>query len=329
MRPQQALEVIQAGLLIDPLAADLHSSLGGIYRDLQQLDLAREAFQRSQQLAPDNPNIYSDLALLELESNNLPVALKWRRKATEVDPQDHELAAEIAELLYDLELPEEGDRWFARVKALVPDSPAQHQLEIERAVARKEYDRAIALAEKVIAAQVEDRRGAFSIPLFTYRLLMLNSGRAKEAYDFLVSVRPEITDYSTLPDGLQGTLMQYASVILMSGFEDFETRKQAILQMTANFDAKGFPWRDPKRSTLLTSNLLIGDTQAAIDNFLNVRLNLPMASNPNRHKRRDKVLFAPVYDDPAVATRLTQLDQEFTELREQVSEMVREAEWNQ
>ena len=99
--------------------------------------------------------------------------------------------------------------------------------------------------------------------------------------------------------------------------------------MTANFDAKGFPWRDPKRGTLFTNYLLIGDTQAAVDNFLNVRLNLPMASNLNRHKRRDKALYGPVYDDPAVATRLTQLDKEFSEVRDQVAQMVQEPEWQQ
>ncbi len=59
----------------------------------------------------------------------------------------------IAIDLYDLNLHEEGDRWLARVAALVPDSPTQLNLEIERAKARKEFDQAIALAEKAIIAQ--------------------------------------------------------------------------------------------------------------------------------------------------------------------------------
>ena len=41
-QPQQAIEVIQAGLLVDPLAAELHSNLGNIYLDQDQLDQARE-----------------------------------------------------------------------------------------------------------------------------------------------------------------------------------------------------------------------------------------------------------------------------------------------
>jgi len=135
-QPREAIEVIQAGLLVDPLAADLYSALGNVYSDQNQLDLAREALQRSQQLAPENPNNYGDLARLEREADNLPAALNWQRRAAEVDPQDHEIAGEIAEQFYQLDLPEEGDRWFARVRALAPGSPWQHKLEIRRAVTR-------------------------------------------------------------------------------------------------------------------------------------------------------------------------------------------------
>ena len=310
------------------MESELYSMLGNIYRDQGQLDQAREALQRAQQLAPENPNFYSDLANLEEESNNLLAALNWQRKATEVDPQDHELANEIAVELYALELPEEGDRWFARVKALVPDSPAQHNLEIERAVARKEFDQAIALAEKVISAQIPERRGSFANPLFTYGSLMLDSGKAKQAYDFLVSVRPEIADYSTFPAGLEGVIMQLVSIILMTGFESVEVREQAWLQVVSHWEAMGFPWRNPKSPRLMNHYIITGDIPAAVENYL-FRLDLPMAVNLQRHKRWDRTFYAPLYEDPLVAARLSQLDQEFAQLREQVSEMMQEPEWDQ
>jgi len=326
-QPQQAIEVIQAGLLVDPLQEELYSALGNIYLEKEQLDLAREAFQRAQQLAPENPNFYSDLANVEKNSNNLLAALNWQRKATEVDPQDHELAAEIAFELYALDLPEEGDRWFARVKALVPGSPYHQNLELERAFTMGEFDQVIAMAEKVIRSQVPERRGSFANPLFTYGSLMLDSGRAQEAYDFLISVRPEITDYSTLPVGVEGMMMQMVSVKLMTGFESFETRNAAWLQVVSNWDTLGFPWRDPKNGNLMVNYVMTGDIPAAVENFL-FRLNQPIASNLQRHKRLDKILFAPVYENPDVAARLTQLDTEFAQLREQVSEMMQEPEWN-
>lgn len=327
-QPGQAIEIIQAGLLVDPLEAELFSMLGTIYRDQQKLDLALENLQRAQQLAPEKPNIYSSLANLEKDRNNLVAALNWQRKATEVDPQDHELADRIAIDLYDLNLHEEGDRWLARVAALVPDSATQINLEIERAKARKDYDLAIALAEEVIIAQEPERNGSFANPLFTYADLMLDSGKAKQAYDFLVSFRPEIVDYSVLPIGVEGVMMQMATVKLMTGFESPEVREAAWLQLTSHWDELGFPWRDPKNGQLMDNYIITGDIPAAVESYL-FRLNRPMATNPSRHKRNEKVFRAAVYADPVVATRLSELDEEFDKLRDQVSELMQEPEWSQ
>jgi hypothetical protein len=54
-----------------------------------------------------------------------------------------------------------------------------------------------------------------------------------------------------------------------------------------------------------------------------------MASNLKRHKRQNKIFYAPLYEDSGVAARMSQLDKEFAQLRDQVSEMMQEPEWNQ
>ena len=76
--------------------SELHRTRGNIYRDLERLDEALASYQQSQKLSPDNPNVYTSLAGIEDEKNDLVASLNWRRRATEVDPQDHELAAQIA-----------------------------------------------------------------------------------------------------------------------------------------------------------------------------------------------------------------------------------------
>lgn len=326
---RDAIEVLEAGLLLDPLAAELHRGLGNIHRDHDRFDAALVSLQRSQELRPEDPNIYSSLATLEREKNNLAAALNWNRISTEIDPQDHELAARIAQSFYALELPEEGDRWAARVNALVPGSPIARQVEVNRAWSRKEFDHALNLAQSMVTEQVEIRRGAFATALFTYTDLMMQADRSREAWEFLVSVRPDITNFEALPIDVQGVLMQWVGVMLMTGFESFDTRKETWLKLTGNLDAQGFPWRDDGGNNILDDLIMLGDTEAAIDYFLNERLSKPMALNVGRHKPFMKGFYGPLYDDPRVAVRMAELDREFEQLRGEISEMMLEPEWTQ
>jgi len=325
---QAAIEVLQAGLLIDPLAADLHGQMGEIYMADHRIDEAREEIEKAQQLAPDNPNHYNLLSELEKESNNLPAALDWTRRAIEVDPQDHELAAVLAQDLYALELPEEGDHWYARVKALAPDSPVTRRVELDQAVARKDYAQAERLAASMISDQMENRQGSFWVAVITYTDLMFKAGTEKEGYDFLVSVRPEITNYGVLPLDFKGRLMQWMSIGLMTGVESFEVRQQAWLKHAAALDARGVPWRQPEQAATTWDNIMKGDTDSAADHFLEHRLSQPMAGNLSRHKRIFEPFHREVFADPRVATRLIEKEAEFAQLRETISELMLEPEWN-
>ena len=326
---RDAIEVLEAGLLLDPLSADLHLMLGRIYSAQNRLEDALVSLQRAQELAPENPNTYGSLADLERESNNLLAALNWERKAIEIDPQDHELVAALAQTLYQLKLPEEGDRWLKRVNALVPGSAIAQMVELERAIAMDDEEYAVKLAQTMLAGLVEQRRGAFGTALRAHGDLMMQAGKSKEAWDFLVSIKPEISNYDVFPGENQAAFMQFNSVMLMSGFESFETRKAAWQKLAANLDAKGYPWRDPDDGNLLIDLIMLGENEAAIEHFLNDRLNRPMANNLRRHQRRYEAFYQPVYDDPRVAARLTELDKEYESLREQVGQLMLEPEWNQ
>ena len=70
----------------------------------------------------------------------------------------------------------------------------------------------------MVSEQIENRQGSFFAALFDYVDLMFQAGTMKEGYDFLVSVRPEITNYEVLPLDFKGRIMQWFSINLMTGF---------------------------------------------------------------------------------------------------------------
>ena len=329
-RPQEAIEVLQAGLMIDPLADDLHNQLGTTYVEMKRFDEARAALMRSLELAPGNPNIYADLSDVEMELNNLSAGLDWMRQATAVDPQDHELASHIAKALYSLELPEEGERWYARVQALAPGSDVARSMEVYRALARKETERAIELASAAISDRIGMRHNAFADVALNYAMLMLEADRAPEAYDYFVSLRPEVADYERLAGDVHGMVMQWVSFYLLADFESFEYRKTAWQAFSTQLDAMGFPWRnDPANLNHTTDFLLTGELDKAIEHYLEHRLAQPLARNLLRHKRPFYPLYGPIYDDPRVAARLDDEARRYALVREEVREMLLRPEWQQ
>ena len=319
---------MQAGLLIDPLEAELHRWLGRVYLDSERIDEARAALQRCLELSPDNPNGYSTMADVEFAADDLPAALDWMRRSSVVDRQDHELPAQIARELYRLRLPEEGDYWRARAQALASSSALVRSLDVQRAAAIDDSDQLIAVASGLIAEQIQDRRGAFGDTMYLYADAMLRAGRAREAYEFLVSLRPEIAEFGDIASGQQGMIMQWAAIGLMSGFDTFETRREAWLQFTGRLDALGIPWKDHGDGSYVWDYVMRGEIEQAVDHYLEHELTAPLAEKLDRHRKLHSAVFGPVYENPRIAAGLAADAERFAELQEDVRAMLQRPEWN-
>ena len=197
-------------------------------------------------------------------------------------------------------------------------------------MARDDMQQVIALASAMIADQVEDRQGAFGETMLHYIDKMLRNGRAQEAYDFLVSVRPEITSYDQIPADIQGLIMQWASIVVMSGFESFENRKEAWDRFTGQLEAQGFPWKnDPADGNYTWDYLMNGEVDKAVDHYLEYELTEPLANNLDRHQKVHYAVFGPLYEDPRVAAKLAEEAERFAEVREEVRAMLQSPEWKQ
>ena len=181
----------------------------------------------------------------------------------------------------------------------------------------------------MIADQVDDRQGAFGETMYTYIDVMLETGRAREAYDFLVSARPEITRFEQISPDIQGLIMQWASIGAMSGFESFENRKAAWSRFSGQLDAQGFPWKlDPASEDYTWDFIMNGEVEQAIDHYLEYELAEPLANNLKRHRKLHYQFFGPVYEDPRVVAKLAEEAERFAEVREEVRAMLQRPEWN-
>ena len=327
-RHQEAVEVIQAGLLVDPLDANLHDTLGKTLTRMKRYDEAMVSLQRALALQPDDPNIYFDISDLKAELGDLNGTLEWRRKAVEADPQDHELAAELAQDFYNLGLLEEGNHWAAKSIALAPQSAVGRRVRLQQAYATGDMEHALSLAQSMIEDQVSVRQGSFFTALDMYGELMSRRGRQREAYDFLLSIRPELEDFATFPGDFKGLRMQREMIYLMLAFKSPEEAGQAWLQYAANLERALPRWREFTGNQVLDA-LMQGRLDEAERLAIDVHLSQPVASNLRRVEQLQEPEFGAINQRPELLARMTQVQSEKARLRDGVSEMLQKPEWKQ
>jgi hypothetical protein len=89
------------------------------------------------------------------------------------------------------------------------------------------------------------------------------------------------------------------------------------------------PWKqNPNDGSQTWDYVMRGETEKAIDHYLEHELTAPLANNLDRHQRLNYVVFAQVYDDPRVAAGLAADAERYTVLREEVRAVLRRPEWN-
>jgi tetratricopeptide (TPR) repeat protein len=325
---QDALAVVEAGLMIDPLSAKLYSTQGRIFLNMEDLDSATKAFQKAVQLEPDNPNHYGQLSDLAAQQGDLVGKLNWMRKAAEVDPQDHELPFHLASDLYDLQLPEEGDRWARKVAALAPASAIARLTELRRALGMKNLSEALQLARAMMDDNVGLRRGAYADATWIYSNLMMAQGRAREAFDYLVSLDPTIVDFSVLPESERSNILQYMAQYLMRGFTSRAEVLAAWEVTIKSLDEAGIPWHNDEEN-LMWDAILRGNDNEAAKILLEDVWSKPLATSLERTEFLATREFAELLERPEVAARRAEMDKEFQLAQEQVRALLQTPEWNQ
>lgn len=326
-RPEDALAVIEAGLLIDPLEPNLHASCGAVYMKMDRLEDALAAFTKANELDPRNPNHYSNLASISARMGDLRGKLNWYRKAAETDPEDHELAAFLAEQLYALGLAEEGDRWAQKVAILAPGSDVARKVELARSDAMGNDEQSLNLALQMIEDEVGDRRGAIGSAIYRYTTLMAEAGRSKEAVEYLVSREPNLLAFDQTFQSFLPIMMQWRTIGLMKDYLPAEEVLQNWEMFTVKMDGTGLPWKD-EASNRAWDLVLRGETEEAARILIDEDFNRPLAVVPDRHQWLQEPMWREVAAVPEMAALISDREAEYQLARADIRQMLLEPEWN-
>ncbi len=328
-KPEEALEIIQAGLLSDPLSAELYSENARAYRKMERYEEALAALERAMELEPENPNFLSQVADIHTDLGNLVEALTWYRRATEADPRDHELVAALAFWFFELDMAEEGDRWASRCYAMAPQTAVCKRIQLQQARVHGDDERRLQLARQMLEEDISTRRFGFATALFSFVDMMRSQDRAREAYDFLAERYPYLLTPEIPPIGLKESLVKRAGVELMQGFAPREQTIQAMELWVKH-------WEEATQDTYdewgqrMWMHLLRGENAQAAEIALADDLSRPLSKNIRWKTRyKDDPLRGVLADDPAVAARLRELDVATASLQGEVRDMLMSPEWNE
>jgi TolB-like protein/Tfp pilus assembly protein PilF len=325
---EEAIALLEAGLILDPLSADLHAQKGNLLGELDRFDAALVSLMRADEIRPNDPNTLSDIGGVRERMGDLPGKLEWYRKASIADPNDHELAANIATHLYKLQLPEEGNRWADRVAAQAAQSDVGRRVAMERAYASSNFELATEMAQSMIRDRVSIRQGAYPGAVFTYYDLMTRAGRDQEGYDFLISVWPELTGYAKPPSNYNELL----TLIVMARFQKVLLPDEEFGPIWATVSAYRLelaPSWDRFPGTHLTEAIMGNDLEQARRVLLEEVLPEPIAINPDRLLQLKQPLYASLTSDPEVQAAMAQRERDTEVIREEVREMLLQPEWGQ
>ncbi len=313
-RNEESLPVLEGALSLDPFNPALHYEMGTALMRLDRWDDAKAAFEEALRIEPSQPNAYTNLGMIALESGDGVGLAKHVLQAISVDPRDHELPGLLAIFLYQLGLPEIADDFRKRVLALGPTSEVAYQIEILRAKSLGDREASIAAARRAIEDNIQDRRFAFGGAVQYLLRTASADGRLEQELSWIEERRPGIFDIDSarVPlkyRGAQGVAIEAWLQILPR--DEVNRRLDVLL---SNAEVLGVdPTENP--NTHLGILLVRGDTDAAIEVALEGVLSEPVAKHLNWRENFAQPQFADIVEDPRVQEALARWEDEEAALR--------------
>ena len=200
-RPFEAIPVLERALQNDPLSVQILSNLG---KSAMYIGYPEKSIEYSKQILEIDPSSsYGYTGLLQAYAwmGRYDLEWPWIIKAITVDPADFEAWAHIGLSANELGDADLADRYLNRALELGPMEPATLKCIALVLSQRGQYDEALAVARKALAADLDNRWGSDQVFLRLVRDDALRTGSFDEALTWYRARHPEL-----FRDGLEITI---------------------------------------------------------------------------------------------------------------------------
>lgn len=290
--PEKALALFESALEIDPINSGFHFEIGALHQRLKDWDAAQEAYERSLELSPDNPNVYGRLANVSFGRGDTVAGISYILESMRLDSRDPELPGAMANWLYQFGVLVEADSYRDRATLVSPSSSVARSAALMSAVVRNDIDESDRLARSMIADDIDERHGSYFFAVYTVLRIAVEREDAQEGLRFMEEHQPGFNDPTSNLIGYKARAAQggaFGAWYVGYGPEVAARMAEDVLRIAKS---SGMFLVSEVPITNLEILALRGDVDVAVDFALENVLNLPIT---------DAVWWRVVFDDPHMA----------------------------
>jgi len=188
---RRGMEYLLEAERIEPYSVPVLWELCFTHALLLQPEVAVSYCDRIGEVQPENPMRYYGPSMAAQFAGDLPGAIKMNAKAIELDPNDHELPATMAQLWLALGDPERAEPWLRAAERLGADKTATVAARVTMLHYREQRGMAADHARRALQRGLDRRPGVINLIENTYIADLAEQGRIEAALNYYREKRPE------------------------------------------------------------------------------------------------------------------------------------------
>jgi len=329
-RPDEALQLLQEGLVTDPLNVPLLMAQGGLQWRITGPDAAELPFKTALTLMPDHPRILWALVGLEFGRKNVVAGMRYLRKVELVDPLDPSPSGELALTFNEVGLLDLAERWFEEYESRKPNPKDAVDFAVQMAAERNDEMALRRFVPGAIAERLDRYPDAeiSGVLLNEYAVIMLADGKAREGLDYLESQIPGISQLGG--DAVTGwtelNIQRLAVQPLLESISDDAAKQKNAELIDALLQKLDVTPEDGQPGFVRYQNSLHGH-DAGKAAFLSIFTEEMYILSYSWHHFKRAPWAAELRADPEVAAVMAAREDRIAGVRERVLELIQEPEW--